>query len=173
VFEKNGATKIAAIGLGDMAAGNAYDDFDKWQDEQLWTRLDDTPKDVNDVGLEIEIDVDSRRSSLRHDVKEAVVISNKLLTSEGVPEKRHLTLKLPTGMSYEVGDYLGVLPINNSQTVHRVLKRFGIPWDAILTIQPGANTTLPTGRPISLVDVLSAYVELNHPATRKVQTHLL
>lgn len=173
MFEKNGAKQITAIGLGDVATGDVFNDFDKWQDEQLWTQLDGTPKETIDAGLEIEIDTDSRRSSLRQDVKEAVVVSNELLTAEGVPEKRHLVLKLPTGMTYKVGDYLGVLPINHSKTVHRVLKRYGLPWDTIMTIKPGANTTLPTGRPVSVVDILGAYVELNHPATRKVQTLIL
>ena len=170
MFEKNGANRITDIGLSDTATGDIFNEFDKWQDEQLWPQLDGESKEVTNAGLEIEIDIDSRRSNLRQDVKEAIVISNELLTSEGVPEKRQLKLNLPTGMTYKVGDYLGVLPINHTKTVHRVLKRYGLPWDAILTIQPNANTTLPTGRPVSVVDVLGAYVELNHPATRKVQT---
>jgi len=82
-------------------------------------------------------------------VKEAVVVTNKLLTTEGVPEKRHIVLQLPTGMTYKAGDYLAVLPMNNQKNIRRVLKWANLPWDAMLTIKSGANTTLPTGHPIS------------------------
>jgi len=119
------------------------------------------------------VDTDSRRSKLRQDVKEAVVVSNQLLTAGGEPEKRHIVLKLPTGMDYETGDYLAVLPINNQKNIRRVLKWANLPWDAVLTIKTGTNTTLPTGHPISAMDVLGAYVELSQPATRKVRSTLM
>ena len=109
-------------------------------------------------------------------MKEAIVVSNDLLTSAGEPEKRYITLKLPTGMTYKVGDYLAVLPLNNLKTIRRVLKHFGLSWDAMMTVKVGENTTLPTGHPISVMDVLGAYVELSQPATRKVciaQLHCL
>ncbi|PMD30907.1 fatty acid hydroxylase [Hyaloscypha variabilis F] len=166
-FESHGATKIAEIGLGDVAAGDIFNDFDKWQDEQLWPALGEKGDAEDESGIEIEVDTDSRRSRLRQDVKEAVVVSNKLLTAEGVPEKRHIVLKLPSGMTYKAGDYLAVLPMNNQKNIRRVLKWANLPWDAMLTIKTGANTTLPTGHPISATDVLGAYVELSQPATRK------
>ncbi|KAN0120409.1 fatty acid hydroxylase [Hyaloscypha variabilis] len=166
-FESHGATKIAEIGLGDVAAGDIFNDFDKWQDEQLWPALGEKGDAEDESGIEIEVDTDSRRSRLRQDVKEAVVVSNELLTAEGVPEKRHIVLKLPSGMTYKAGDYLAVLPMNNQKNIRRVLKWANLPWDAMLTIKTGANTTLPTGHPISATDVLGAYVELSQPATRK------
>lgn len=144
-----------------------FNEFDKWQDEHFWSALG-AEVDTEESSLEIEIDTDSRRSKLRQDVKEAVIVSNELLTTGDVPEKRHITLRLPTGMTYKVGDYLAVLPINNSKNIRRVLKHYGLPWDAMLTIKVGENTTLPTGHPISAMDVLGAYVELSQPATRKV-----
>ena len=171
-FEDCGATKITEIGLGDVGAGDVFDDFDKWQDDHLWTALGGDV-DTEESSLKIEIDTDSRRSNLRQDVKEAIVVNNELLTAEGEPQKRHITLKLPTGMTYKVGDYLAVLPINNPKNIRRVLKHFGLPWDAMLTIKVGENTTLPTGYPISAMDVLGAYVELSQPATRKVCENFL
>ncbi len=71
-------------------------------------------------------------------------------------------------MTYKSGDYLAVLPMNNPKNVKRVLKWAGLPWDAMLTIKAGSNTTLPTGHPISVFDVLGSYVELSQPATKKV-----
>jgi len=151
-----------------VAAGDIFNDFDKWQDEQLWPALGGDSDAEYESGIEIEVDTDSRRSKLRQDVKEAVIVSNQLLTAEGEPEKRHIVLKLPTGMDYKTGDYLAVLPINNQKNIRRVLKWANLPWDAMLTIKTGTNTTLPTGHPISAMDVLGAYVELSQPATRKV-----
>ena len=167
-FEDHGATRIADIGLGDVGAGDVFNDFDKWQDEKLWAALCGDSDPEEEFSLEIEIDTGSRRSRLRQDVKEAIVISNELLTAEGEAEKRYITLKLPTGMTYKVGDYLAVLPLNNLKTIRRVLKHYGLAWDATMTIKSGQNTTLPTGYPISVMDVLGAYVELSQPATRKV-----
>jgi cytochrome P450/NADPH-cytochrome P450 reductase len=156
-----------------VAAGDIFNDFDKWQDKQLWPALGGGSDAEYESGIEIEVDTDSRRSKLRQDVKEAVVVSNQLLTAGGEPEKRHIVLKLLTGMDYETGDYLAVLPINNQKNIRRVLKWANLPWDAVLTIKTGTNTTLPTGHPISAMDVLGAYVELSQPATRKVRSTLM
>lgn len=159
---------MAEIGLGDVGAGDIFNDFDKWQDEKLWPALGGGKENLeSESSIDIEVDTNSRRTRLRQDVKEAVVISNELLTADGEPEKRNIVLTLPTGMSYKVGDYLAVLPINNQKTIRRVLKWATLPWDAMLTIK-SENTTLPTGHPISAMDVLGSYVELSQPATRKV-----
>ncbi|KAB8293717.1 hypothetical protein EYC80_009202 [Monilinia laxa] len=166
-FENNGASRIGETGLGDVAAGDIFEAFDEWQDSCLWTKITSSAEHGEDVGLEIDIDSTSRSSTLRQDVRESIVLSNKVLTAPGEPEKRHMSLKIPTGMSYRAGDYMAVLPINNTKNIRRVLKHFGLPWDAMLNIKAGANTILPTGHPISVWDVLGAYVELSQVATRK------
>jgi cytochrome P450/NADPH-cytochrome P450 reductase len=58
--------------------------------------------------------------------------------------------------------------LNNQKNIRRVLKHYGLPWDAMLTIKAGQNTTLPTDHPLSAMDILGAYVELSQPATKKV-----
>jgi cytochrome P450 / NADPH-cytochrome P450 reductase len=152
-----------------VAAGDIFCEFDTWQEDVFWPALGgsrEQPEDEDDV--DIEVDTTLRKTTLRQDVREAIVISNEVLTSPGEREKRHIELKLPTGMTYKAGDYLAVLPVNNTKTIHRALKRFGLPWDAMLNIKAGVGTTLPTGRPVSAMDCLGAYVELTQPATRKV-----
>lgn len=158
--------------MGDVAAGDIFEAFDEWQDNCLWTKITSSAEHGEDVGLEIDIDSTTRSSKLRQDVRESIVLSNKVLTAPGEPEKRHMSLKIPTGMSYRAGDYMAVLPINNAKNIRRVLKHFGLPWDAMLNIKAGANTILPTGHPISVWDVLGAYVELSQVATRKVLIYL-
>jgi len=87
--------------------------------------------------------------------------------SELGPSKRHLEIALPEGMTYRCGDYLAVLPTNPSESVRRVLARFGLDFDSQMVIETSSFTPLPTNRPVSVQDVLTSYVEIAQPATRK------
>lgn len=62
---------------------------------------------------------------------------------------------------------MAVLPLNPEDTVRRVVKRFGLPWDGIITINKSGSTTLPTGKGVSIFDLLRGYVEIGQPVTRK------
>ena len=120
------------------------------------------------LGQSLDIEVFSRRASaLRADVQEAKVVASKTLTGPGVPEKRHIELQLPSEMSFRSGDYLAILPLNPPETVHRVLIRFGLPWDVMLRISSKTGTILPTDAPISAHNLFSAFVELSQPATKR------
>lgn len=163
-----GASRIAGRGESDVAQGRVFDDFDAWQDGQLWPVLaaDSTDSQPNDA-LDMEMDKNTRASHLRHNVQNAQVLRNDLLTPAGVPEKRITEFHLPDGMAYDAGDYLALLPVSNIQTISRVLKRFVLPWDATMRLRKGAHTTIPTEIPISITTVLGSYVELNSAASRK------
>lgn len=171
MLEERGATRLLARGVADAADNDIFNDFEKWEDKQFWPTLMKTfgtQDKVDDVaGLEIEISTTLRSSHLRQDVKEAVVVKNKLLGSGTESPKRHIELKLPTDMPYRAGDYLAVLPVNHPSVVHRAIKRFHLPWDAVVTLNSG-ESYLPVGRQMSVFGVLSAYVELNQSATRRV-----
>ena len=147
-------------------------------DQTLWPAIasqfgaeEEDPAEVQ--GLDLEVTTNTRSSDLRQDVSEAIVKNVKVLTAPGEPEKRSIELQLPTDMPYRAGDYLAILPLNSSKIVKRVMNRFGLPWDARIRIKEGQNTILPTGREMSVFDLLSAYVELNQPATTKVRFHSL
>ncbi|KAI9715467.1 MAG: hypothetical protein M1812_005943 [Candelaria pacifica] len=172
LFEERGATRIATRGYADAAAGDMFNDFDGWEDKTLWPGIETAFGGSNKVsdetsGLDVEITTQTRPSNLRQDVHTAIVLDAKCLTGDGVPPKRHIQFKLPTDMSYKAGDYLAVLPLNMSKNVRRVIKRFGLPWDAMMTIKSKRSTQLPTDGPISIFDVLASYVELSQPATVK------
>ena len=171
MLEERGATRLLERGVADAANNDIFDDFEKWEDKQFWPTLMQsfgTQDGVDDMaGLDIEISTTLRSSFLRQDVKEAVVVKNRLLGSGTESPKRHIELKLPTDMTYRAGDYLAVLPINHTSVVRRAIKRFHLPWDAFVTINSGGSS-LPVGRPMSVFDVLSAYVELSQSATRRV-----
>ena len=174
MLEKHGGKRLAPRGFADAADNDIFNDFDKWMDQTLWPAIgsefgaqEEDPTEAQ--GLDLEIVTNTRSSDLRQDVSEAIVKDVKILTASGEPEKRHIEVQLPTDMTYRAGDYLAVLPLNSSKIVKRVMNRFGLPWDARMYIKEGQNTILPTGREMSVFDLLSAYVELNQPATTKVR----
>lgn len=169
ILSEKGATSIVERGETDVAKGQIFDDFDEWQDNLLWPALtgNATGAIAEVDSLDIEISTSARASHLHHNVQDALVLKNELLSPPGKPEKRHMEFRLPTNMGYESGDYLAVLPVNPIPTISRVLRRFGLPWDAMMTIKKGSRTTIPTGEPLPVTAVLGAYVELSGPATRK------
>ena len=165
---RKGAKQIAERGQSDVAQGQVFDDFDSWQDQKLWPVLaaGSTPDQAFD-GLDVEINTSARASHLRQTVYDALVLRNEVLSAPGTPEKRLTEFKLPSNLTYEAGDYLALLPINTQSTIARVLRHFGLPWDATMKLAKGAHTTIPTEVSLSVANVLSAYLELNSPASRK------
>jgi cytochrome P450 / NADPH-cytochrome P450 reductase len=165
-----GAKAITPRGQSDVALGTVSDDFDDWQDLHLWPALHSNTDSsvVSEVdSLDIEISTSTRASHLNHLVQDALVTKNEVLSAPGAAEKRHLEIKLPTNTTYEAGDYIAILPINNTHLIGRVLLRFGLPWDATMTINKGSYTTIPMQQSLSVTVVLGAYVEMTMPATRK------
>ncbi|KAI3395136.1 hypothetical protein diail_1751 [Diaporthe ilicicola] len=173
-IEKFGGTRIAPLGVADAADGDMFTKFESWEDEIFWPAMKEkygVEADAQDGeglqgGLSVEIST-PRSSTLRQDVKEAVVTAARVLTSPEAPTKKHIEIQLPSDMTYSAGDYLAILPINPKEIVHRALRRFQLPWDAHVTISSQSQTTLPTGSSVPASDVLGAYVELAQPATKR------
>lgn len=173
-LEQLGGTRLAPMGLADAAGSDMFSNFESWEDEILWPALKEkygvadggAGAETFQSGLSVEIST-PRSSTLRQDVKEAVVVATSDLTKPGTPTKRHIEIQLPSDRTYTAGDYLAVLPINHRDAVLRALRRFRLPWDANLTIESTSSTALPTGHPVPASDVLGAYVELSQPATKR------
>lgn len=171
-----GGTRVAPLGVTDAAQGNMFTDFETWEDEVLWPALaekysvEPARAEGTDGGIPsgLSIEISSPRSStLRQDVKEAVVTDVKHLTAADAPLKKHMAIQLPSDARYTAGDYLAVLPLNPKVNVERAVRRFHIAWDAHITISASGRTTLPTGVSVPVNDVLGAYVELAQPATKR------
>ncbi|KAI1374785.1 cytochrome P450 [Hypoxylon crocopeplum] len=168
-----GATRVADIGLTDVGNGDAFADFETWEDDTLWPALkkkygasDDGADLSQSVGLRVSI-TSPRTSTLRQDVMEGLVVEARTLTAEGEPVKKHIEIKLPSDQSYRAGDYLAVLPINPEQIVERAMRKFHLPWDSHITIGSDGMTSLPTNTSLPAHSILGAYVELSQPATRR------
>jgi cytochrome P450/NADPH-cytochrome P450 reductase len=185
VLEARGGSRICKLGLTDVAEGDMFTDFEQWEDEVFWPALEARYGGAAAAGAGTEApDSDAlsprlsvrfsnpRSSTLRQDVKEATVVSEKLLTApiSSATPKKHIEIQLPEGVTYRVGDYLAVLPVNPRATIYRVMRRFELAWDAHITIGSDRWTALPTDNPVPVFDVLGSYVELSQPATKRVRT---
>ncbi|KAF5243964.1 hypothetical protein FAUST_2585 [Fusarium austroamericanum] len=169
-LEQRGGTRLVPMGSADAATSDMFSDFEAWEDTVLWPSLKEKYNVTDDEasgqrGLLVEVTT-PRKTTLRQDVEEALVVSEKTLTKTG-PAKKHIEIQLPSGMTYKAGDYLAILPLNPRKTVSRVFRRFSLAWDSFLKIQSDGPTTLPTNIAISAFDVFSAYVELSQPATKR------
>lgn len=163
-----GARRLAPLGLTDVAKGNIFGDFDEWLDTQLWPAIGGIATNQVESTANVEISTSARASTLRHDIGLGRVKSARKLTADGEPMKLDLQIQLPSGTSYECGDYLAVLPMNPDKIIRRILAHFQLPWDATINFKENTHSTLPTGKALSVYDVLRSYVELSQPATKKV-----
>ncbi|KAK7432595.1 hypothetical protein QQZ08_000802 [Neonectria magnoliae] len=109
-LEKLGGTRLVTMGSADAASSDMFSDFETWEDETLWPALKEKygTSETSDAqaGLIVEVTT-PRKTTLRQDVVEALVISAKTLTASG-PEKKHIEIQLPTGMSYKAARHVGV-----------------------------------------------------------------
>ncbi|KAG9098045.1 hypothetical protein FRC07_010695, partial [Ceratobasidium sp. 392] len=129
---------------------------------------DSKDKHVPKVGVELVGTPTERAATLRQpDSKLGTVIENRVLTAVGAPVKRHIEFHLPEGMSYQAGDYLAILPSNPPEYVRRVLARFKISAEQEILLSATGPSTLPVGKPVNIVEVLSGFVEIGQAATQR------
>jgi cytochrome P450/NADPH-cytochrome P450 reductase len=171
-----GAQAIAERGEADARA-DFFGDFERWY-RGLWGALRKTfgiaLQEITSGPLYTVRVVPSATPDLakQNRLSEATVLENRELVDLSAPfarSKRHIEFSLPQGETYAAGDYLAVLPENHPELVDRAARRFGVRQDASLLLQStrGAMAaSLPTGRPVSLQELLGRYVELSAPATR-------
>ncbi|GJC94608.1 cytochrome P450 [Colletotrichum higginsianum] len=190
-LEQLGASRLADVGLTDASSGEVFTNFESWEDDVLWPALtskyETTPTKTTTAtttttttgaddgsskktkGVDVVIS-NPRTSTLRQDVREATVTNTATLTgSAGEPKstKKHIEIQIPDDMTYTAGDYLAVLPINPKESVYRAMRRFHLARDAHLSIKTDGPTSLPVDSSVPAHDLLSSYIELSQPATRR------
>jgi cytochrome P450/NADPH-cytochrome P450 reductase len=101
------------------------------------------------------------------------VLANRELHTKDGPNPstrstRHIEVSLPVGVSYRVGDYLGVLPRNPPELVQRVASRFNLTPETRVRILNNSTgkTFLPVDEPIDLATLLGSYVDAQDVARR-------
>ncbi|CAF4262697.1 unnamed protein product [Rotaria sordida] len=148
MIENAGGTRIIERGIGD-SAGDFYGAFEAWK-ENLFRILRKDTNNQNVISEEkLSIEIVNTKRNLGQITDFGIVLQNKILieANEIGPTVRHVEIKLPKRQTYRTGDYLAVLPTNPIEIVYRVLKRFHLS--------------------VSAFDILSGYVELAQPISRK------
>ena len=176
-----GGTRVLPRGEGD-ARGDFDAQFQTWY-EGLWPALGaacglsaDATATTAGAGPRLTMELENRRTaspvvrSVRA-VPATVRVNRELTRAAGTPggrSVRHLEIALPAGVTYGVGDHLGVLPRNDVALLTRVIARFGLDAGQYVTLHArgDAPTHLPTGEPYPLLAVLGGCVELQDVATR-------
>lgn len=166
-----GGSRLVPMGSTDVSKNTIFNDFDVWVEKELWPGLPSPGTRVEapvvHSSVTLELSPQSRESHLQQNLQWANVLEVKRLTGPDQPEKRHIEIELPSGVTYQAGDYLAILPLNPEDTVKRAMKRFNLPWDGVCTITDAGPSILPTNCPMPLFDLLRGYVELSQPATIK------
>ena len=174
-----GAERLYARGEGD-AREDLDGQFQAWSDPLL-------PALADKLGVKLELDAGAALEPLYQ--VQAVdkppanpiiggtgalpmrVLANRELQNPDSSGRstRHIEVQLPDGVSYRAGDHLSIVPQNAAALVERALRRFGFAPGAhvMLAAAEGRRATLPVGEAIAVHRLLSDFVELQHPATRK------
>ncbi|KZL71025.1 FUM6p [Colletotrichum tofieldiae] len=166
-----GGDRLCPLGTTDTATADAISELESWLVKHLWPALSKTlgaslKKYDTDIGLKVTPQT-PQRDSLREGFVAATVGEIRVLSSEGVPQKRHLELKLPAEVNYDAGGHLQVLPMNDRHLVERVLSRFGLSSDEVVTAPSvsGRLLHLPIKFPVTAWNLFASCVELTHTAT--------
>lgn len=154
-MKDRGATALTSRGVTDVTEGNVIGDFDTWLQDCLWPAVSrKSSTDTIDAITEALTTLLHVPTSNEHpNAMEAQVVDVKALT-EGEPRpKYHMEVKLPTGTSYEVGDYLEVYPNNTKEDIGNLLEVMRI---------------LGYGVSDPLKSTMHPHHELHQPASSKV-----
>ncbi|CAE6503914.1 unnamed protein product [Rhizoctonia solani] len=179
-LEKKGAKRLLERGEGDAGGDRFTENFEEWE-EKLWETLSKeysvaAKEGSSAPGVEVKFvgAPTDRAATLRQpDSRLGLVVENRLLTAAGAPAKRHIEFELPQDMSYQAGDYLAILPSNPPEYVRRVLARFKVSPEQEVVLSATGPTTLPTGKPVSISEVILGFVEIGQVATKRNISTLL
>ena len=145
MFESKGAGRVLQRGEGD-AGGDLFGTFEAWSatlfaDLARTFELPTVERSVPHAALEIRSEPCARLA--HHRVQLATVTANdELIRGENAGRsKRHVELRLPDELTYQVGDYLRVLPRNAPEWVARAAHVLGLPLHgSVRTVEAGTVT---------------------------------
>jgi len=180
-LEKHGAKRMYRRGEGD-ARGDFDSDYRAWYGP-LWSavatelKLPDSVAEVQTTGPRFSVAFVNKQaanpiitsySATAMTVRVNRELQNRDCERPSERSTRHLEIALPSGVTYNTGDHLGIVPRNGLAQLRRVLLRFKLDPGLYLTITPhtNASTYLPVNEPVPLVGVLANRVELQDVATR-------
>ncbi len=178
---ESGGHRLLVRGEGD-AADDFDGDFERWY-SKLWPAvLDQFQLDIKAPNqetnnepatplLRVEVIQDRHPSPFvkAFGAKPMTLISNIELQAASSPRStRHIEFALPSAVTYNTGDHLGVIAQNHEALVRRVLERFAFDEQTRIRIQAAVatRTDFPVDQPIAVHQLLTDYVELQDVASR-------
>ena len=97
------------------------------------------------------------------DTLEARAVAGRELQAGASPRRtRHLELALPPGVSYRVGDHLGICPKNDEERVEWLARRLGAAPDGLFMVPKTVNVrAVPKGVVLQVRNVLTNLVDIS------------
>ena len=185
-FEANGAQRLVPRGEAD--GDGDFDGAVATFLRDLWAALgsDAVPSEaVAGLDLTFVDNAAARSAALPANAVQFEVLANAELVrpADGLwdftlePPRgstRLVTLKLPADVTYATGDHLAIYARNRSELVEAALARLGVAGDALLvTASVGTRFKhLPLGATMTARQLLSDFVDLQDPASRKAVERL-
>jgi cytochrome P450/NADPH-cytochrome P450 reductase len=179
-----GAKSIVPRGEAD-ASGDFDGAIEAWMNglwKVLGAKTDETRRPALTIAYESE---DRARSAvLPEHATELFVLGNDELVRDPTglwdfaieaprSSTRHMTLQLPEGVTYAAGDHLAVYARNRPDIVAKIIERLHLNSHTVVTLQSQRMRHLPIGRPVTIRQLLSDFIELQDPVTRKDMRELL
>ncbi|KAH7322430.1 cytochrome P450 [Stachybotrys elegans] len=166
-----GAERIFEPGFANVKR-DAFGPWETWSEKLCMSLTGIEKQDIPDrIGVDVRIESNESDASApvleTERLNKGVVVASREIADTSIgPAKRHVEVQLPAGMDYRSGDYLVVQGRNADETVFRVLKRFSLHPEDLMTVQSSKKAHLPT-EPISVEHFLRSRVELAVPVTKK------
>lgn len=122
--------------------------------------------------VEITQSVTANQVADRVGADDVEVVSNVELKNTSIEDARstrHIEVQLADGMTYEPGDHLCVVPVNDDKVVERLLRRFNLDRDTYVRIESRSDMRgpFPSGSTFSVLRLAQHAGELQAVATRK------
>lgn len=170
LLAQGGAQQIVEPGYIDTKT-DPTGPYEDWLDT-LWPALEHVTglDSTTHATAAIQVSIQSspiKKVLVQDDIKTGIVLRNdELADAEVGAAKRRIEIQLPDDATYTVGDYLVILPRNPPEMVTRVLQRFQLSEDNIISIKNSNKKYLPID-PVPAFEFFSGSVELGTPVTRR------
>jgi cytochrome P450/NADPH-cytochrome P450 reductase len=167
-LEQLGAERIIEAGFANVKR-DLLGPWEAWS-EKVYAILGGTTKQEH-PGVEVHIEsnkLDTLNQVLGGEqLRVGVVVANRQLADSSVgAAKRHVEVRLPAGSEYRSGDYLVVQGRNSDETVLRVMSRFGLSAEDVMSVKSSKKDFLPA-QPMAVEHFLRSSVELAAPVTKR------
>lgn len=150
-LKAKGAQMVCDVGMGDDQDPEKYESvFEEWG-PNLYTKLELPEAQSILLPAQNTIEILDASNELSTDIilpagaKLVEMVENRLLTPvEYERDTRHYEFEVASvGMSYDVGDSLGVYPVNDAAKVSEFLELYGLNETDVLHITNELSSTLP------------------------------